>query len=65
MISDKILENFHNKNILITGGTGLIGVQLVKRLVELKSKVIVASLDKNIKLPKKKKVKLAMMHLNL
>ena len=46
---------YKNKNVLVTGGTGLIGIQLVKKLVELKSIVIVASLDKNIKLPKKVK----------
>ena len=43
---------YKNKNVLVTGGTGLIGIQLVNRLVELKSRVTVVSLDKNIKLPK-------------
>lgn len=43
---------YKNKNVLVTGGTGLIGTQLVNKLVKLKSRVIVASLDKNIKLPK-------------
>ena len=43
---------FFGKNVLVTGGTGLIGTQLVNKLVKLKSRVIVASLDKNIELPK-------------
>ena len=43
---------YKNKNVLVTGGTGLIGTQLVNKLVKLKSRVIVASLDKNIELPK-------------
>jgi len=42
---------YNNKKILVTGGTGLIGIQLVKKLAELKAKVTVVSLDKNIKLP--------------
>ncbi len=47
------MKNFYkNKKVLVTGGTGLIGVQLVNQLVEMKCKVIVASLDENIKLPK-------------
>ena len=43
---------YKNKNVLVTGGTGLIGTQLVNKLVKLKSRIIVASLDKNIELPK-------------
>ena len=43
---------YKNKNVLVTGGTGLIGTQLVNKLVKLKSRVIVASLDRNIELPK-------------
>ena len=43
---------YKNKNVLVTGGTGLIGTQLVNKLVKLKSRVIVTSLDKNIELPK-------------
>ena len=41
---------YNNKKILVTGGTGLIGIQLVKKLAELRAKVTVVSLDKNIKL---------------
>ena len=40
---------YNNKKILVTGGTGLIGIQLVKKLAELRAKVTVVSLDKNIK----------------
>lgn len=36
---------FNNKNILVTGGTGLIGQPLVKRLVSAGAKVTVVSLD--------------------
>ena len=43
---------YNNKKILVTGGTGLIGIQLVKKLAELKAKVTVVSLDKNIRLPR-------------
>ena len=43
---------YKNKNVLVTGGTGLIGTQLVNKLVKLKSRVIVTSLDKNMELPK-------------
>ena len=45
MISDKILKNFHNKNILITGGTGLIGRQVVSILCQVSPNVRVVSLD--------------------
>jgi len=38
---------FKNKNILVAGGTGLVGIQLVKLLNSLGSHVYVASLDKN------------------
>ena len=37
---------FKNKKILVTGGTGLIGIPLTKFLVEKEAKVSVASLDK-------------------
>ena len=38
--------NFYkNKNVLVTGGTGLIGIPLVKMLIERRAKVKIASLD--------------------
>lgn len=38
---------FKNKNILVAGGTGLVGIQLVKLLNNLGGHIYVASLDKN------------------
>lgn len=46
MIKDSILESFKRKNILITGGTGLIGRQIVKILCDAEAHVKVVSLDK-------------------
>lgn len=42
---------FNKKKILVTGGTGMVGIQLVKILYELGAKLRVVSLDKNIALP--------------
>lgn len=39
---------YKNKEVLVTGGTGLIGRPLVKKLVELEANVTVVSLDKPI-----------------
>ena len=36
---------FRNKNILVTGGTGMIGVSLVNQLLEEDAKVRVVSID--------------------
>jgi GDP-L-fucose synthase len=44
---------YHNKKILVTGGTGLIGRPLVKKLVSLGGIVSVVSLDKPIDIDKK------------
>ena len=41
----KIFDNFKNKKILVTGGTGLIGRQLIKVFNENNIKVISVSLD--------------------
>ena len=38
-------KNFFKKNILIAGGTGLVGQQLTKQLVDLGANVSVCSLD--------------------
>ena len=42
---------FKNKNILVTGGTGLIGRQLVDILLEYEANVTIVSLDDNIIAP--------------
>ena len=43
---------FKNKNVLVTGGTGLIGRQLVDLLVSYGSNVTVVSLDDSVTAPK-------------
>lgn len=48
MINKKILTNFRNKKVLVTGGTGLIGRQVVDILISAKAKVKIISLDKII-----------------
>ena len=49
------MKFYKNKKILITGGTGLIGIQLTNLLLTFGAKVTVASLEKNPELPKKVK----------
>ena len=44
---------FHNKNILITGGSGMIGRQLVSLLLEEKANVHVADLNEPINMSNK------------
>ena len=46
MIPSKIKKFFKNKKVIITGGTGLIGRSVVKKLCDFGSKVTVVSLDK-------------------
>ena len=46
MISDSISTSFKNTNALITGGTGLIGRQVVKILCDAGARVRVVSLDR-------------------
>lgn len=46
MIQEKILKSFNKKNILVTGGTGLIGRQVVDILCGIDANVKVVSLDK-------------------
>ena len=43
---------YKDKNVLVTGGTGLIGMPLVKKLSELGAKLTVVSLDKSPDLDK-------------
>lgn len=45
MIKDAILKSFQGKNALVTGGTGLIGRQVVDILVEVGARVKSVSLD--------------------
>jgi len=43
---------FENKNVLVTGGTGMIGRELVELLLARKANVFIASLDEGVGLPK-------------
>ncbi len=52
MIKENVLKSFKNKNTLVTGGTGMIGRQIVDILCEAGARVISVSLD-NIKINKK------------
>lgn len=46
MIDEKILKHFTGKNILVTGGTGMIGRQVVNILCNAEANVEIVSLDK-------------------
>jgi GDP-L-fucose synthase len=46
VISKKVLESFRGKDVLVTGGTGLIGRQVVNILCDAGASVEVVSLDK-------------------
>lgn len=46
MLDEKTLHYFRGKNCVVTGGTGLIGREIVKILVEASANVRVISLDK-------------------
>jgi len=46
MIKEEVLKNFAGRNVLVTGGTGLIGRQIVDILCDASAKVKVVSLDK-------------------
>jgi len=45
MIKSEVLNSFLGKNVLVTGGTGLIGRQVVDILVQAQAKVRIVSLD--------------------
>ena len=48
-----MLSKFYkNKKILVTGGTGMIGIPLVEKLLRMKAKVTVVSLDDKKRCPK-------------
>ena len=52
-----VLKNkFQNKKILVAGGTGLVGQQLTKQLVDLGADVFVCSLDNEEMAPKVLKI---------
>lgn len=46
MISEKVLKSFDGSNVLVTGGTGLIGRQIVDILCQAGAEVKLVSLDK-------------------
>ena len=48
MIKDEVLNSFKGKNCLVTGGTGLIGRQVVKMLCDAGAEVVTVSLDKTM-----------------
>lgn len=52
---NKLKKFYKNKKILVTGGTGLIGIPLVKKLIAIGSKVTIVSLDDKNLAPKKAK----------
>lgn len=52
MIEKQVLKNFNNKNVLVTGGTGMIGRQVVDILCNAGAQVKSVSLDK-IKIDKR------------
>lgn len=45
MIKDKVLKSFDGRNVLVTGGSGLIGRQIVMMLCDAGAKVRIVSLD--------------------
>ena len=46
MLNQKILDYYNSKKVLITGGSGLIGRQIVKVLCDAEAEVTIVSLDK-------------------
>lgn len=46
MVKEEIFRSFTGKNVLVTGGTGLIGRQLVNILCDIDANVNIVSLDK-------------------
>ena len=50
MVEKKLVNYYKNKKILVTGGSGLIGVPLVQKLINYGAKVTVVSLDEKPKI---------------
>jgi len=48
-IVDTKIEFYENKNVLIAGGTGTIGIQLTRKLIKLGANITVVSLDSPIR----------------
>ena len=46
MIKDEVLQSFQGKNVVITGGTGMIGREIVQSLSDVGAHVKIVSLDK-------------------
>jgi len=46
MIPDEVLKEFNNRNVLVTGGSGLIGRQVVALLAEAGARIRSVSLDR-------------------
>ena len=46
MLASEVLKFFKSKNCLVTGGTGMIGREISKILVEADANVRIISLDK-------------------
>ena len=46
-MKDIIADYFKDKRVLVTGGTGLIGKSVVKKLCDFGSEVTIISLDKS------------------
>lgn len=57
--------NFKNKKVLVAGGTGMVGIQLVQLLIQKGAKVTIASMDdKSRAHPKAKFIKSDLTYLN-
>jgi GDP-L-fucose synthase len=46
MIKEEVLKSFNGKNVLVTGGTGLIGREIVNMLCQAGARVKIVSLDR-------------------
>lgn len=46
IVEEEVFKSFRNKNVLVTGGTGMIGRQIARILSEAEAKIRIVSLDK-------------------